>query len=298
MGFFKKIGEALRKTKNSISQKIESIFTKSELNEDFWYDLEDVLISSDMGYDTATDLIDRMKRSAKKDRIKKVEDLKDLLRETIQEVFDDIEMKKDDYPLAIMVVGVNGVGKTTSIGKLANYYKNQDKKVVVVAGDTFRAAATEQLEEWAKRSGVKIIGQGEGADPASVVFDGLAFAKAKKFDVVIIDTAGRLHNKTNLMSELEKINRVVEKNYQEFDFQKYIVLDATTGQNAVSQVREFNSCVDLDGIILTKLDGTAKGGIAVAIANEFNLGVKFIGTGEKIDDIEPFDSQTYANEIV
>lgn len=298
MGFFKKIGEALRKTKNSISQKIESIFTKSELDEDFWYDLEDVLISSDMGYDTATDLIDRMKRSAKKDRIKKVEDLKDLLRETIQEVFDDIEMKKDDYPLAIMVVGVNGVGKTTSIGKLANYYKNQDKKVVVVAGDTFRAAATEQLEEWAKRSGVKIIGQGEGADPASVVFDGLAFAKAKKFDVVIIDTAGRLHNKTNLMSELEKINRVVEKNYQEFDFQKYIVLDATTGQNAVSQVREFNSCVDLDGIILTKLDGTAKGGIAVAIANEFNLGVKFIGTGEKIDDIEPFDSRTYANEIV
>ena len=298
MGFFKKIGDALRKTKSVISQKIETIFTKNELDEDFWYDLEDVLISSDMGYQTSTDLIDTMKQKAKKGHIKKVDDLKQVLRESIQEIFDNIESEPDTYPLVMLVVGVNGVGKTTSIGKLANYYKNLGKKVVVVGGDTFRAAATEQLGEWARRSGVKIVGQGEGADPASVVFDGISFAKAKGFDVVIIDTAGRLHNKSNLMEELAKINRVVEKNYQDVNFKKYLVLDSTTGQNAVSQVKEFHSYVELDGIILTKLDGTAKGGIAVAIANEYNLGVKFVGTGEQIDDIEPFDSESYANEII
>jgi len=298
MGFFKKIGDALRKTKNAISQKIETIFTKNELDEDFWYDLEDVLISSDMGYQTSTDLIETMKQKAKKGHIKKVDDLKQLLRESIQEIFDNLEGEPDTYPLVMLVVGVNGVGKTTSIGKLANWYKNQGKKVVVVGGDTFRAAATEQLGEWARRSGVKIVGQGEGADPASVVFDGISFAKAKNFDVVIIDTAGRLHNKSNLMEELAKINRVVEKNYNDVNFKKYLVLDSTTGQNAVSQVKEFDSYVDLNGIILTKLDGTAKGGIAVAIANEYNLGVKFVGTGEQIDDIEPFDSESYANELV
>ena len=296
MGFFKKLFNALKKTKESISNKIDSIF-KKELNDEFYDDLLAILISSDIGFETSEEIIKNVKKQAKKDKIKKADDFKELLREVIAEMITS-EVVPEQYPLVIFIVGVNGVGKTTSIGKLANYYKENKKKVVVVAGDTFRAAASDQLTEWANRADVRIIKQAEGADPSSVVFDGIAFAKAKNFDVVLVDTAGRLHNKTNLMDELGKMHRVAKKNFEEATFRNYIVLDATTGQNAVSQVREFDNIVELDGIILTKLDGTAKGGMILSIFKELEVGVKFVGTGEKIDDMVEFDPKEFAEGIV
>ena len=297
VGFFKKIKNALKKTKESISNKIDQIFGKGELNDEFFEDLEDILISSDLGVETSSDIIENMRIRIKKDKLKTAEEVKETLREVIAEML-DIESEEETYPKVSIIVGVNGVGKTTTIGKLANYYKSQGKKVVVVAGDTFRAAASDQLTEWAKRVDVKIIKQSEGADAASVVFDGISFAKSKGFDVVLVDTAGRLHNKVNLMEELSKVNRVATKNWEEADFERLIVIDATTGQNAVNQVREFNETVDLDGIILTKLDGSAKGGIVVSICNEFEIPVKFVGVGEQMDDLVPFDAKEFVEGII
>ena len=297
VGLFKKIKNALKKTKNSISAKIDQIFGKGEINEEFFEDLEDILISSDLGVETSCDIIEQMKIKIKKEKIKTAEEVKEKLREVISEMLTKDE-QEISYPKVCIIVGVNGVGKTTSIAKLAYYYKSLGKKVVVVAGDTFRAAASDQLNEWAKKVDVKIIKQTEGADSASVVFDGISFAKSKGFDVVLVDTAGRLHNKVNLMDELAKVNRVATKNWQEAQFERLIVIDATTGQNAVNQVKEFNESVDLDGIILTKLDGSAKGGIVISICNEFEIPVKFVGVGEQMDDLVPFNANEFVEGII
>jgi len=299
VGFFRKIANALKKTKDAISNKIDSIFHK-ELDDEFFDDLEEILITSDLGYETSEEVIDRLRTKCKKEKLKTCDDAKNALRQVIEEMMTscDESVDDDEYPKVVIVVGVNGVGKTTSIGKLANYYSNLGKKVVVVAGDTFRAAASAQLNVWANRADVKIVKQDEGADSASVVFDGISFAKAKGFDVVLVDTAGRLHNKVNLMEELSKVNRVATKNWEEAHFERYIVIDSTTGQNAVNQVREFDSAIDLDGIVLTKLDGTAKGGIVVSICHEFEIPVKFVGVGEGIDDLVPFNAQEFVEGII
>ena len=299
VGFFRKIANALKKTKDAISNKIDLIFHK-ELDDEFFEDLEEILITSDLGYETSEEIIDRLRTKCKKEKLKTCDEAKNALRQVIEEMMTscDESTTEDEYPKVVIVVGVNGVGKTTSIGKLANYYSNLGKKVVVVAGDTFRAAASAQLNVWANRADVKIVKQDEGADSASVVFDGISFAKAKGFDVVLVDTAGRLHNKVNLMEELSKVNRVATKNWEEAHFERYIVIDATTGQNAVNQVREFDSAIDLDGIVLTKLDGTAKGGIVVSICHEFEIPVKFVGVGEGIDDLVPFDAQEFVEGII
>lgn len=298
MGIFSKIFSGLKKTKDSISQKLSMIFGKGELDDEFFDELEYVLISADMGVQTSADIISEVKAKCKKQHIKTQEEFKQVLRQTLLEILTDIEEEEDLYPKAIMMVGVNGVGKTTTIGKLANLFKNDKKQVMVAAGDTFRAAAADQLTEWANRSKVKIVRQNEGADSASVVFDAISSAKSKNMDVLLIDTAGRLHNKVNLMEELKKISRVVEKEWEECNYKKYIVLDATTGQNAMSQVEYFNEAVGLDGIVLTKLDGTSKGGIIVSIVNELKIPVCYVGVGEGIDDLLPFNAEDYVNSIL
>lgn len=298
MGFFSKLFGGFKKTKDSFASKLSMIFGKGELTDEFYEDLEYILISSDMGVQTAGDIIAQVKQRCKKAHIKTQDEFKNILRESILSILNSGEQFKEEYPMAILVIGVNGVGKTTSIGKMANYYKSQKKDVMLVAGDTFRAAASDQLNEWANRVKVKIVRQNEGADSASVVFDGLKSAKAKNSDVVLIDTAGRLHNKTNLMEELKKIDRVVEKEWNEVNYKKFIVLDATTGQNALSQVQYFNEAVGIDGIILTKLDGTSKGGVIIPIVNELHVPVVFVGVGEGIDDLQPFNAEDYVNSII
>ena len=298
MGFFKKIFGGLKKTKDSFAQKLSMIFGNGELTDEFFDDLEAILIGSDMGIDTTNEIIEQVRKECKKSHIKTQEEFTKILKQTIFDILEQGEQFEESYPEIIMIIGVNGVGKTTSIGKMAHYYKEEEKKdVMLVAGDTFRAAATNQLVEWANRSKVKIVKQGEGADSASVVFDGLASAKAKNCDVVLIDTAGRLHIKANLMEELKKIDRVVAKEWPEAEYKKYIVLDATTGQNALSQVKYFNEAVGIDGIILTKLDGTSKGGIIVPIVNELRVPVVFVGVGEGIDDLQPFNPKEFVEAI-
>ncbi|MDR0462329.1 MAG: signal recognition particle-docking protein FtsY [Christensenellaceae bacterium] len=328
MGLFKKLFGGLAKTASNITQSIAQIFTK-ELDDEFYDDLTAVLLSADMGMEATEQIIDDIKRTAKRDGIKTETQLKQALAQSIAEIlsatktepsvssekfsppegarggvsrsrlenFEEEMLGSTSAQEIIMVVGVNGVGKTTSIGKLASYYKSQKKSVLIVAADTFRAAATEQLETWATRAGVRIVKQAQGADPASVVFDAMTSAKAKNDDIVIIDTAGRLHNKEHLMTELEKIDRVVGK-FDMPNYKKYIVLDATTGQNALNQVEVFNDAVNLDGVILTKLDGTAKGGVVVAIKQKFGLPVLFVGVGEKIDDLLPFDPLEFSRAII
>ena len=298
MWFFKKIFGGLKKTKDSFAQKLSMIFGNGELTDEFFDDLEAILIGSDMGIDTTNEIIEQVRKECKKSHIKTQEEFTKILKQTIFDILEQGEQFEESYPEIIMIIGVNGVGKTTSIGKMAHYYKEEEKKdVMLVAGDTFRAAATNQLVEWANRSKVKIVKQGEGADSASVVFDGLASAKAKNCDVVLIDTAGRLHIKANLMEELKKIDRVVAKEWPEAEYKKYIVLDATTGQNALSQVKYFNEAVGIDGIILTKLDGTSKGGIIVPIVNELRVPVVFVGVGEGIDDLQPFNPKEFVEAI-
>ena len=298
MGFFKNLFNGLKKTKDAISKKLSMIFGNGELTDEFFEDLEAILIGSDMGVQTTEEIIDEVRQKCKKEHIKTQEEFSNILRESILDILSQGEEFENEYPMALLIIGVNGVGKTTSIGKMANYYKSQKKEVMLVAGDTFRAAATDQLTEWANRSKVKIVKQGEGADSASVVFDGLTSAKAKSMDVVLIDTAGRLHVKENLMEELKKIDRVVDKTWPEVNYKKLIVLDATTGQNALSQVKYFNEAVGIDGIILTKLDGTAKGGIVIPIVNELHVPVVFVGVGEGIDDLQPFDAKEFVNAII
>ena len=297
MGFFSKIANALKKTKDSISSKISELFTRDRIGADFYEDLLDVLISSDISYDTAEEIVDELHEKMKKEKVDDKEVVLRNLRETISDIM-DIEPCEIDSPAVIMVIGVNGVGKTTTIGKLANYYVNLGKSVVIAAADTFRAAASDQLDVWANRAGVRIIKHGEGSDPSAVVYDAVSSAKSKKTDILIIDTAGRLHVKANLMEELKKMSRVVEREYPEANFYKFIVLDATTGQNAFSQVELFNEAVGLDGIVLTKLDGTAKGGFVISLTKEMEVPVCFVGVGEKIDDIEVFSPESFAEGVV
>jgi fused signal recognition particle receptor len=296
MGLFRKIFGGLKKTADAIGGGISAIFTH-EFDEEFYEELTDILILADIGVPSAERIIDDIRAVVKKEKIKTEEDLKKRLADSIAEILDDTAPEFDEETV-LMVIGVNGVGKTTSIGKLGRYFRNSGKSVLFIGADTFRAGATEQLDEWATRAGVRIVKQGEGADPASVVFDGLTSAKAKGDDITIIDTAGRLHNKANLMEELKKIDRVVERVTPSVNYRKVLVIDATTGGNAVSQVEYFNNAVGIDGIILTKLDGTAKGGIVVAIKQKYNLPVWFVGIGETPDDLIPFDRHDFANALV
>ena len=297
MGLFKKIAEALRKTREAFRRKLDALFSHGELDDEFYEELEAILISSDVGVESAMEICEELRTRARKLKLRTAEDVRNLLKEIITE---DLQSENDleiEYPSIITIVGVNGVGKTTTIGKLANYFKSQKKEVCLVAGDTFRAAASEQLSEWGNRNKVRVIKHEEGADAAAVVFDGITSAKARKTDVLIVDTAGRLHTKTNLMEELGKINRVIEREYPEANRYNFIVLDATTGQNALSQIEHFNEYVNLDGIILTKLDGTAKGGVVITISREYNLPVVFIGVGEGINDLEKFDAKDFADNM-
>ena len=298
MGFFSKIFGGLKKTKDAIKSKLTSIFV-GELDEDFYEELEYVLLSSDMGAEATTEIIDNVRKLAKKERVKTEEEFYSLLKNAmIETLIDDDE--EEEFPQLITFVGVNGVGKTTTIGRLANYYKNDGKSVLLVAGDTFRAAATDQLTEWSKRAKVRIVKYGEGVDPASVVFDGISSALAKSEDVVLVDTAGRLHNKANLMEELKKINKVIDREWTSKGYvhKNYLVIDATTGQNALSQVESFNEIVGIDGIVLTKLDGTAKGGVVFAIAKEYGVPIKFVGVGEGLNDIIPFNAKDFVDGII
>lgn len=296
MGFFSKLFSGLKKTKDSIASKINAIFV-GELDDEFYEELEYVLISSDIGADATEEIIEEVKVLAKKQHIKTADDFKALLRKVMVDMLTEVEDEEIEYPALITFVGVNGVGKTTAIGRIANKFKTEHKNVLMVAGDTFRAAASDQLTEWSKRAGVRIVKYSEGADPAAVVFDGISSAKAKHDDVVLVDTAGRLHNKTNLMEELKKISKIINREW-EGDYKNYLVIDATTGQNALSQVETFNECVGIDGIVLTKLDGTAKGGIVFAIAKQYGVPVKFVGVGEGLDDIAEFDPEEFVNGII
>ncbi len=301
MGFFDKLKQGLSKTKNSFEEKMNNVFsTFRKVDEDLLGELEEVLIMSDVGVETSTKIISNLRERIKKDKIQDAEDVKQALREEIQEIFDSVDnsLHLDTKPSVILVVGVNGVGKTTSIGKIANRLKQDGKKVVVAAADTFRAAAVEQLEIWASRAECDIVKREEGVDPASVVFEAIKVAKEKDADVLICDTAGRLHNKKYLMDELVKIKKVIDKELPEASKEILMVLDATTGQNAISQVKAFKETVDITGLILTKLDGTAKGGVVIGITNENKMPVKFIGIGEKIDDMEIFSSKDFVNALI
>ena len=297
MGFFKKIIDGLKKTQQNIGFKLKQLFKVGVFDDDFFDDLETLLLSSDIGASATLEIVDLLRDRLEEEKITDPEqamaELKDILSEMLET--QPFEIKS---PSIIMVVGVNGVGKTTTIGKLASQFKNQGKSVVIAAADTFRAAASEQLEVWADRAGVRIIKHQEGSDPAAVVFDALASAKSRKTDVILIDTAGRLHNKVNLMEELKKINRVISREYPEAQRKNLIVLDATTGQNALQQVELFNDAVSLDSIALTKLDGTAKGGVVIAIKEKFGIPVDFIGVGEGIDDLMPFDAESFIEGIL
>jgi fused signal recognition particle receptor len=297
MGFFKKIGEALRKTREAFSRKIDSIMSHGELNDDFYDDLTDILVSCDIGVKTSMQIVDDLRLYARKNKIRTAEDVKKALKEIIASEFEELPKIEIEYPAIITIIGVNGVGKTTTIGKMAKYFKNNKKEVTLVAGDTFRAAASEQLTMWANRTKTRIIKHEEGADSAAVVFDGITSAKAKKTDVLIVDTAGRLHTKTNLMEELKKIDKIETREYPEAHKYTFIVLDATTGQNALSQISAFNDFVHIDGIILTKLDGTAKGGVVIAIEKDYKLPVVFVGVGEGEDDLELFNAKDFTNDL-
>ncbi len=297
MKIFKKIGDALKKTRESFSKKIDQILSGGELDEDFFDDLCDVLISCDIGVKTSMFLVEEVRLYARKNKIRSSEDVKNALRYIINKEFENLPQIDFQFPAMITVIGVNGVGKTTTIGKMAKFFKETNKDVTLVAGDTFRAAASTQLEQWAKRTKTRIIKHTEGADASAVVFDGISSAKAKKTDVLIIDTAGRLHTKINLMEELRKIDKIQKREYPEVNKYTFIVLDATTGQNALNQISAFNEFMKIDGIILTKLDGTAKGGVVVTIKKDYNLPVVFVGIGEGENDLEFFNSKEFVENL-
>jgi fused signal recognition particle receptor len=298
MGIFGKLFGALKKTKDNFSGKLRTLFSKNKLGDEFYEELEEILISSDVSYATAQEVVQRVKEQAMEERLKDEEYVTNLLRSILIDILEESEVEPPEYPCVIMLVGVNGVGKTTTVGKLAHYFLSQGKTVTVAAADTFRAAASEQLAIWADRAKVRIVKHEEGSDPSAVIFDAVNSVKAKKTDVLIIDTAGRLHVKENLMNELRKMDRVVTREFPEADFLKLLVLDATTGQNAVSQARVFDEAVELDGIVLTKLDGTAKGGFVFSLSSELSLPVLFAGVGEKMDDLEFFDSEEFVSAIL
>lgn len=297
MGFFQKIIDGLRKTKQQIGFKLNELFKRGIFDEDFYEELEYILLSSDVGEETTEDVIDTLRENMRKDSVSDPKKANEYLKKVLTDILGE-EKFFFNTPCVITVAGVNGVGKTTTIGKLANIFVKQGKSVVIAAADTFRAAAGEQLEVWAQRAKVRIIKHEEGSDPAAVVFDALSSAKSKGTDVVLVDTAGRLHNKKNLMEELKKINRVIEREFPQADRKNLIVLDATTGQNALQQVEVFNEAIDIDGIVLTKLDGTAKGGVVLAIKHDMDIPVYFVGVGEGIDDLMEFDAQSYVEGIV
>lgn len=298
-GFFKRLKEGLSKTRNNISESFSNLFKASELDDDFYDELEETLVMSDMGFETTERIIEDLKAKVKEQHIKEAKACKDLVINIIRDqmTVDESAYDFEDQKTVVLVIGVNGVGKTTSIGKLAAQYKNRGKKVLIAAADTFRAAAIDQLKTWSVRAGVEIIAQNEGADPSAVVFDAVASAKARNTDILLIDTAGRLHNKKNLMDELSKMRRIISKEYPEAKVESLIVLDGTTGQNALEQARQFSAVTDIDGIIITKLDGTAKGGIAIAIQAELNVPVKYIGIGEHIEDLQKFDPNSYVTAL-
>ena len=296
MGFFSKLKEGLKKTKDNIGKKIFAAFSGRALDDDFYEELEEAMLTADMGVTATEQILDEFKDEKNREKITDTEKAKNLLKRIMVDSI-SYDIPDYDYPLVILLAGVNGVGKTTAIGKLANYFKSIGKSVVVAAADTFRAAASDQLEVWADRANVRIIKHKEGSDPASVVFDAISSAKARGDDVILVDTAGRLHNKKNLMDELKKIHKVIIRELPNADYRSYIVLDATTGQNALSQVEIFSEAIDIDGIILTKLDGTAKGGVVMAISAEQEIPVVFVGVGEKIDDLLPFNPEEFVDAI-
>lgn len=301
MGFFDKLKNGLNKTKTSFDEKMNDIFSNfRKVDEDLLEELEEALIMSDVGANTSATIINNLRERVKKENIKDEQGVREALRKEIQEIFDatDNTLKLETKPAVILVVGVNGVGKTTSIGKIANRLKKDGKKVVVAAADTFRAAAVEQLEIWTKRAGADIVKRDEGVDPASVVFDAIKKTKENGADVLIVDTAGRLHNKKYLMDELNKIQKVINKEMPDADKEVLLVIDGTTGQNAISQVKAFKQETDITGIVLTKLDGTAKGGVVIGIVEENKIPVKFIGVGEQIDDMEIFNSEDFVKAII
>ena len=301
MSFFDKLKSGLSKTKNNIDNKINEAFSNfRKVDEDLLEELEEILIMSDVGMDTSLQIIDSLRKKIKLDNLKDAEDVKKTLRELMQEILDrkSPELNISTKPSVILVIGVNGVGKTTSIGKIANRLKKENKKIVLAAADTFRAAAVEQLEIWANRSGCDIVKKAEGVDPASVVYDAIKITKEKNADVLICDTAGRLHNKKYLMDELYKIQKVIDKELPDANKEVLLVIDSTTGQNAISQVKAFKEVAPITGLVLTKLDGTAKGGVVIGIVNENEIPVKFIGVGEGIDDMEVFNSSDFTKAIL
>ena len=296
MGIFDKIKAGLKRTKDRLGKMLFEIFKAKALDDEFYEDLENALIYADMGITATEAIIEELKEAVYENKIVEPEKAKDELKRIMLESI-DYDIPEYEYPLVILVAGVNGVGKTTAIGKMAKLFVNQGKSVIVAAADTFRAAASDQLEVWAERAGVRIVKHSEGSDPAAVVFDAISSAKARNTEVILVDTAGRLHNKKNLMEELKKINRVISRELPNCDQRNYIVLDATTGQNAVQQVDIFNEAIDIDGIILTKLDGTAKGGVVMAISAEQEIPVVYVGVGEGIDDLIPFNATDFVDEI-
>jgi fused signal recognition particle receptor len=299
-GFFSRLKEGLTKTRNNIVSGIDSVFSGfSSIDDEFYEELEEILIMGDIGVSATGKILERLKEQVKEQHIKEPMACKELL---IQSIKEQMQTKETAYEFenrqsVVLVIGVNGVGKTTSVGKLAGILKSRGKKVLIAAADTYRAAAGEQLSQWASRAGVDMIGGAEGADPASVIYDAVNAAKARHADVLLCDTAGRLHNKKNLMEELKKINRIIDREFPDAYRENLVVLDSTTGQNALNQAREFGETADLTGIILTKMDGTAKGGIAVAIQSELNIPVKYIGVGEKLEDLQRFDAEQFVNAL-
>ena len=299
-GFFSRLVEGLTKTRDNIVSGIVSVFRGfSKLDDEFYEELEEILIMGDLGVTATEAILDKLKEKVKENHIKEPAECKQLLIDSIREQMqvEQTAYRFEEEKSVVLVIGVNGVGKTTTVGKLAGKLKDQGKKVIIAGADTFRAAAGNQLKEWANRSGVDMIGGAEGADPGAVVYDAAAAAKARNADVLLVDTAGRLHNKKNLMNELGKINRILEKEYPDVYRETLVVLDATTGQNALAQAREFSDVAKISGIVLTKMDGTAKGGIAVAVQSELHVPVKYIGVGETIDDLQKFDADEFVNAL-
>ncbi|WP_040211687.1 signal recognition particle-docking protein FtsY [Clostridium polynesiense] len=297
--FFDKLKSGLNKTRNSLTDKVNELFNLAvSIDDDLYDELEEILITSDIGMDTTITIIDKLKEKIRENKINDPEKIKPCLKEVIREILDKgSNITAEDYPKVMLVIGVNGVGKTTSIGKIASKYKKDNKKVLLAAADTFRAAAIDQLEIWSNRAGVDIVRHQEGSDPAAVVYDAIQAAKARRVDVLLCDTAGRLHNKKNLMDELAKINRIIDREYGESTKETLLVLDGTTGQNAIIQAKQFMEVCPIDGIILTKLDGTAKGGVVISIKNTLNIPVKYIGVGEGIEDLQEFDSQAFTDAL-
>lgn len=298
MGFFSKISEGLKKTRDSLGQLFDGVFSGGSVNDELFDDLEEALVLGDTGAATAAAICEELRKRVKKDGVTDPERVREMLAEVIAEMLrGGQELNLESKPAIIMVIGVNGAGKTTTIGKLAKRFEDEGKKVVVAAADTFRAAAIEQLEVWAQRSGAEIIKHSEGSDPAAVVFDAIAAGKARHADIIICDTAGRLHNKKGLMDELAKIGRIIEREAAGSSVETLLVLDATTGQNALNQAREFGAACGITGIVLTKLDGTARGGVVIGIKQELGIPIKFIGVGEQADDLQPFDPDAFAKAL-